>query len=290
MVILSNLQAEEYKSFEEIKKTKENGTEYWSARELSEVLQYKKWENFAKVIDRAKLACNNSGNEILDHFPEVRKMVEIGSNTVRELLDYELSRYACYLIVQNGDPRKEVIALGQTYFAIQTYRQEVADHFNELDEDRRRLVVRGDIKQWNQMLAETAHNAGVIMNEEFAIFQNAGYMGLYGGLDVDDIHKRKHLEVGQKILDYMGSTELIANLFHISQTEEKLRKDEVDNAKTATSIHYSVGKEVRSAIEKIGGTMPEDLPTPEKSIQEIEKEQMARLKAKAKAGKLMLDE
>ncbi len=152
------------------------------------------------------------------------------------------------------------------------------------------MVVRGDIKQWNQLLAETARNAGVITNEEFAIFQNAGYMGLYGGLDVDDIHKKKNLEVGQKILDYMGSTELIANLFRISQTEEKLRNDEVDNAKTATTVHYSVGKEVRTAIEKIGGTMPEDLPTPEKSIQQIEKEQMERLKAKAKSGKLMLDE
>ena len=188
MIVLSNLQAEEYKNFEEIKKIREDGTEYWNARELSEVLQYKKWENFAKVIDRAKLACNNSGFEIQDHFPEVRKMVGIGSNTVRELIDYELSRYACYLIVQNGDPRKEVIALGQTYFAIQTRRQEVADYFNQLDEDNKRLVIRGDIKQWNQMLLEAAHNAGVITNQEYAEFQNAGYTGLYGGLTVDDIH------------------------------------------------------------------------------------------------------
>ena len=224
-----------------------------------------------------------------DDFAEVRKIVDAGISS-KPVLDYELSRYACYLIVQNGDPRKEVIALGQTYFAIQTYRQEVADHFNQLDEDNRRLVIRGDIKQWNQMLAETAHNAGVITNEEFAIFQNAGYMGLYGGLDVDDIHKRKELEVGQKILDYMGSTELIANLFRISQTEEKLRKDQVMGAEVATSVHYNVGKEVRTAIEKIGGTMPEDMPKPEKSIQQIEKEQMARLKDKAKKGKIMLDE
>lgn len=286
---MKELKAREYKRFEDIKQIRADGTEFWSARELAPALEYTKWENFQNVIKRAMIACENSGHSVEDDFPEVRKIVDAGI-TSKPVKDYELTRYACYLIVQNGDPRKEVIALGQTYFAIQTYRQEVADHFNELDEDRRRLVVRGDIKQWNQMLAETAHSAGVITNEEFAIFQNAGYMGLYGGLDVDDIHKRKNLEVGQKILDYMGSTELIANLFRISQTEEKLRKDEVDNAKTATSIHYSVGKEVRSAIEKIGGTMPEDLPTPEKSIQEIEKEQMSRLKAKAKAGKLMLDE
>ena len=286
---MKELKAREYKRFEDIKQIRADGTEFWSARELAPALEYTKWENFQNVIKRAMIACENSGHSVKDDFPEVRKIVDAGI-TSKPVKDYELTRYACYLIVQNGDPRKEVIALGQTYFAIQTYRQEVADHFNELDEDRRRLVVRGDIKQWNQMLAETAHSAGVITNEEFAIFQNAGYMGLYGGLDVDDIHKRKNLEVGQKILDYMGSTELIANLFRISQTEEKLRKDEVDNAKTATSIHYSVGKEVRSAIEKIGGTMPEDLPTPEKSIQEIEREQMARLKAKAKAGKLMLDE
>ena len=286
---MKELKAREYKRFEDIKQIRADGTEFWSARELAPALEYTKWENFQNVIKRAMIACENSGHSVEDDFPEVRKIVDAGI-TSKPVKDYELTRYACYLIVQNGDPRKEVIALGQTYFAIQTYRQEVADHFNELDEDRRRLVVRGDIKQWNQMLAETAHSAGVITNEEFAIFQNAGYMGLYGGLDVDDIHKRKNLEVGQKILDYMGSTELISNLFRISQTEEKLRKDEVDNAKTATSIHYSVGKEVRSAIEKIGGTMPEDLPTPEKSIQEIEREQMARLKAKAKAGKLMLDE
>jgi len=286
---MSNLIAKEYKCFEDIKYIKEDGTEYWFARELAIVLDYNKWENFHKVIKRAMIACENSGHDINYDFPEVRKIVKAGV-TEKPVLDYELTRYACYLIVQNGDPRKEVIALRQTYFAIQTYRQEVADRFNQLDEDSRRLVVHGDIKQWNQLLAETARNAGVITNEEFAIFQNAGYMGLYGGLDVDDIHKRKGLAVGQKILDYMGSTELIANLFRISQTEEKLRKDKVDNAETATKVHNTVGREVRKAIEEIGGTMPEDLPTPEKSIAQIEKEQMKRLKQKAKDGKLMLDE
>ena len=286
---MKELKAKEYKRFEDIKRIREDGTEFWSARELASVLDYSKWENFSKVIKRAMIACNNSGHSVENDFPEVRKIVDAGISS-KPILDYELSRYACYLIVQNGDPRKEVIALGQTYFAIQTYRQEVADHFNQLDEDNRRLVIRGDIKQWNQMLAETAHNAGVITNEEFAIFQNAGYMGLYGGLGVEDIHKRKELEIGQKILDYMGSTELIANLFRISQTEEKLRKDQVKGAEIATDVHHNVGKEVRTAIEKIGGTMPEDMPKPDKSIQQIEKEQMARLKAKAQKGKLMLDE
>lgn len=287
--VMSDLIAKEYKCFEDIKHIDKNGKEYWNARELAIVLDYSKWENFHKVIKRAMIACKNSGHDINCDFPEVRKIVKTGA-TKRTIIDYELTRYACYLIVQNGDPRKEVIALGQTYFAIQTYRQEVADRFNQLDEDSRRLVVRGDIKQWNQLLAETARNAGVITNEEFAIFQNAGYMGLYGGLDVDDIHKKKGLAVGQKILDYMGGTELIANLFRISQTEEKLRKDQVNDAETATNVHRNVGKEVRKAIKEIGGTMPEDLPTPEKSIAQIEKEQMARLKKKAKEGTLMLDE
>ncbi len=284
---MSNLQAEEYKNFEEIKRTREDGTEYWSARELSDVLQYKKWENFDKVIDRAKLACKNSGVAINDHFPEVRKIVEAGA-TKKKIIDYELSRYACYLIVQNGDPRKEVIALGQTYFAIQTRRQEVADYFNQLDEDNKRLVIRGDIKQWNQMLLEAAHNAGVITNQEYAEFQNVGYMGLYGGLTVEDIHDRKKLKKNEKILDFMGSTELIANLFRISQTEEKLKKDKIHSCSQATSTHYEVGTKVRKAIEDIGGTMPEDLPTPEKSIEEIEKEQLKRLKDRK--TKLMLDE
>lgn len=286
---MSSLKGKEYKRFEDIKHIREDGSEYWSARELAPALEYTKWENFQNVISRAMIACENSGHSVIDDFPEVRKIVEAGA-TSKPKKDYELSRYACYLIVQNGDPRKEVIALGQTYFAIQTYRQELADHYNQLDEDRRRLVVRGDIKQWNQLLAETAHDAGVITNEEFAIFQNAGYMGLYGGLDVDDIHSKKKLSAEQKILDFMGSTELIANLFRISQTEEKLRKDKIIGAEKATSTHYAVGREVRKAIEKIGGTMPEDLPTPEKSIQQIEKEQMERLKKKAKAGKIMLDE
>ena len=286
---MSSLKGKEYKRFEDIKHIREDGSEYWSARELAPALEYTQWRNFENVIKRAMIACENSGHSILDDFAEVSKIVEAGA-TSKPKKDYELSRYACYLIVQNGDPRKQVIALGQTYFAIQTYRQELADHYNQLDEDRRRLIVRGDIKQWNQLLAETAHDAGVITNEEFAIFQNAGYMGLYGGLDVDDIHSKKKLSAEQKILDFMGSTELIANLFRISQTEEKLRKDNIIGAEKATSTHYAVGREVRKAIEKIGGTMPEDLPTPEKSIQQIEKEQMERLKKKAKAGKIMLDE
>ena len=287
---MSTLSAKEYKRFEDIKRIRPDVSEYWAARELAPVLDYAKWENFYKVIKRAMIACENSGRSTLECFPEVRKTSPMPNGGVKDILDYELSRYACYLIVQNGDPRKEVIALGQTYFAIQTYRQEVADRFNQLDEDSRRLVVRGDIKQWNQLLAETARNAGVITAEEFAIFQNAGYMGLYGGMTVDDIHRRKGLAIGQKILDYMGSTELIANLFRISQTEEKLRKDQVSTSDAATAVHYAVGNEVREAIRKIDGTMPEDLPTPEKSIAQLEREQMERLKQKAIDGQLMLDE
>jgi len=234
------------------------------------------------------LACRNSGFNVADHFPDVRKTVEMPSKAKpKSIIDYKLSRYACYLIVQNGDPRKEIIAIGQTYFAIQTRRQEVADYFNQLDEDNKRLVIRGDIKQWNQMLAEAAHNAGVISDEEFAQFQNAGYMGLYGGETVQDIHTRKHLAPKQKILDYMNSQELIANLFRISLAEEKIRKEQIQGTDVATASHHQVGYEVRQAIERVGGVLPENQPTPNKSIEEIQKEQLKKLKSQKK---LMLDE
>ncbi len=279
----------EYKSFEEIKRTREDNSEYWLAREFQKALQYAKWENFKKVIDRAMLACKNAGFEITDHFPEVRKTVEMPSKAKpKTIVDYELTRYACYLIVQNGDPRKEIIAIGQTYFAIQTRRQELNDYFNSLDEDNKRLVVRGDIKQWNQLLAESAHQAGVLTDEEFATFQNAGYMGLYGGETVADIHKRKGLKPNEKILDFMASPELIANLFRISQTEEKIKKEFIQGAENATMAHYEVGTAVREAIKKVNGTLPEDMETPKQSINDIEKKKLKELKNNAK--KLMLDE
>jgi DNA-damage-inducible protein D len=285
---MPNLNAKEYASFESIKHIAEDGSEFWYARELAPVLEYKQWRNYEKVIDKAMLACKNSGYDTDQCFAEVSKTSKMPNGGVKQVIDYELNRYACYLIVQNGDPRKEVIAHGQTYFAIQTRRQEVADYFNRLDEENKRLVVRGDIKQWNQMLAEAAHNAGVITNDEYATFQNAGYMGLYGGLTVAGIHSKKGLKESDKILDYMSSTELIANLFRISQTEEKLKKDKISSADAANEVHFVVGSEVRSTIRRVGGTLPEDLPTPICSITEIEREQIKKLK-KSK-NKLMLDE
>jgi len=285
---LAKLEAVEYESFEAIKQIDENGTEFWYSRDLQKTLKYAKWENFSKVIDRAMLACKNSGFEVGDHFPDVRKTIRMPKSAEKQIVDYKLTRYACYLIVQNADPRKEVIALGQTYFAIQTRRQELADTFNQLNENNKRLVVRGNIKQWNQLLAEAAHNAGVISDEEFAIFQNAGYMGLYGGLTVADIHRRKGLAKKEKILDFMGSTELIANLFRISQTEEKLKLDQASSAMEANEIHYQIAEKIRRAMISMGTTLPENLPTPEHSIQIIEREEIKKLR-KSKT-KLMLDE
>lgn len=285
---MADLKAKEYQRFEDIKHTTDEGVEFWYARELAAVLEYVQWRNFAKVIDKAMLACKNSGFAVLDHFADVSKTIPMPKGASKTVPDYMLSRYACYLIVQNGDPRKEPIALGQTYFAIQTRRQEIADAFNQLDEDSKRLVIRGEVRSWNSMLADAAHRAGITEQVEYAEFQNAGYMGLYGGLKVADIHERKGLAPDQKILDHMGSEELGANLFRITQTEAKMRRDNPQGLDEASGIHYTVGKEVREAIEKIGGTMPEDLPTPEKSISQVEREQLKQLKKDRK--KLMLDE
>jgi len=287
-VFLARLDASEYVPFEKIKQIDENGNEFWFARDLSSVLGYAKWENFSNVINRAMLACQNSGYSVSEHFPDIRKTIQMPKNAEKKVVDYKLSRYACYLVVQNGDPRKEIIALGQTYFAIQTRRQELADTFNQLDENNKRLVVRGNIKQWNQLLAEAAHNAGVITDDEFAVFQNAGYMGLYGGLTVADIHRKKGLKEKEKILDFMGSTELIANLFRISQTEEKLKIEQTSTALEANEIHYHIAEKIRNAMKAMGTTLPENLPTPEKSIQVIEREEIRKLRESK--TKLMLDE
>ena len=261
--------------FESIKHIDENGLEYWEARELMKALKYNKWENFNKVIKKAMVACETSNNKAFDHFPEFRKMVEIGSKTKRETIDYKLSRYACYLIVQNGDPNKEVIALAQTYFAIQTRKQELTEeYFKSLDEDGRRLVVRGQTIDKNKLLYKAAKESGV---ENYGKFTNYGYKGLYGGETAKDIAKRKGLNNNEEILDYMGSEELADNLFRIVQTESKLKNDKVNNEDDANDTHYEVGSAVRDTIKKLGGTMPEDLPTPEKSIEELQLDKLKEL-------------
>ena len=258
--------------FESIKHVNEYGVEFWYARELQTALEYKQWRRFENIINKAKDACQNSGNDVSDHFANVGKMVDIGSGATRTLEDYELSRYACYLIVQNGDSRKKVIALGQTYFAVKTRQQELAEKFEDLSEDKKRLEIRGELAVHNKSPAETARMAGIEKPKDYAIFQNRGYQGLYGGLGVKEIHERKGLKKSQKILDHMGSTELAANLFRATQTNEKLKREHIVGKNEANQIHFEVGKKVRETIKDIGGTMPEDLPTPDKSILQIQKE------------------
>ncbi len=258
------------KLFEDIKHIDKFGNEYWNARELMQVLRYSKWENFEKVIVKAKKSCENSNILILDHFAGVRKMVSIGSGAKRNQNDYKLSRYACYLIAQNGDPRKESIALAQTYFAIQTRKQEISElDYNKLSEDEKRFYQRNLTKKGNYSLNIAAKNAGV---KNFDKFHNSGYKGLYNGETADDIAKRKGLRYREDILDNMGSEELAANLFRITQTESKLKRDNIKNESDANKTHYTIGKNIREVIEKNGGTMPEDLPTPKKSLKELEKE------------------
>jgi len=259
------------KLFEDIKHMDDNDNEYWLARELQSVLEYTQWRRFENVINKAKLACNNSKISVNDHFASVGKMVEIGSNTKRETSDYKLSRYACYLIAQNGDSRKEVIALAQTYFAIQTRRQELSEkEYNELTEDEKRFYQRDLTRKGNYSLNIAARSAGV---KNFDKFHNSGYKGLYNGETANDIVRRKKLRYREDILDNMGSDELIANLFRISQTEQKLKNEDVKLEKEANKTHYEVGKEIRNTIKRLGGTMPENLPTPNKSLKELEKKE-----------------
>lgn len=260
-------------TFESIKHINEDGQEYWLARELQPVLEYVQWRNFAEAIERAKLACKNSGFDIEDHFADVSKTINMPKGAHKDVPDCMLSRYACYLIVMNGDPRKDVIAVGQTYFAVKTRQQELIDNYEQLTEDQKRLAIRNEMIAHNKSLAEAAQMAGIEDAKDYAIFQNMGYQGLYGGLGAKEIHAKKGLKKSQKILDHMGSTELAANLFRATQTDEKIRRENIKGKAEANQTHFEVGAKVRQTIKELGGTMPEDLPTPEKSIKQIEREQ-----------------
>ena len=278
---MSDLVKYSEQTFESIKHVNEYGEEYWLARELQPVLEYAQWRRFSDAIERAKLACKNSGFAVEDHFADVGKMVDIGSGAERQIDDVMLSRYACYLIVMNGDPRKEVISIGQSYFAVKTRQQELIDNYEQMSEDQKRLAIRNEMIAHNKSLAEAAQMAGIADQREYAISQNKGYQGLYGGLGAKEIHARKGLKKSQKILDHMGSTELAANLFRATQTDEKLRRENIQGKQAAYDTHYQVGKKVRQTIQELGGTMPEDLPTPEKSVKQIERE-VERKKLKGK--------
>ena len=258
------------KLFEDIKHIDEFGNEYWLARELQDILGYNQWRSINDLIERAKDACQESRYNIDDHFAVQRKMIKLAKGATRNVIDYKLSRYACYLIVMNGNPKKEIIALAQTYFTIQTRKQELSEkEYNELTEDEKRLYRRNQARKGNLSLNKTAVNSGV---RNLARFHNAGYKGLYNGETADDIFKRKKLRYREDILDNMGSEELADNIFRIAQTDAKLKRDNVDNEYTANAVHYEVGREVRNSIKRLGGIMPEDLPMPNKSLKEIEKE------------------
>ena len=257
-------------TFESIKHTDEYGNEFWLARELMIALEYKRWDKFCNVIENAKIACEKSNNIMSYHFSQVGRMVEIGSIASRNITDVKLSRYACYLIAQNGDSRKKSVALAQTYFAVQTRKMELTERdYSSLTEDEKRFYQRNLTKKGNYSLNQTAKKAGV---KNFDKFHNAGYKGLYNGETANDIAKRKKLRYREDILDNMGSEELAANLFRITQTEAKLKKDNIEGESEANKTHYNIGKNIREVIAKNGGTMPEDLPAPDKSLKELEKE------------------
>ena len=267
---MNNIEEYEEKTFESIKHIDEYENEFWEARELMPLLEYSKWENFHKVIKRAMVACETSNNNVLDHFPEFRKPIVGGKGNVQNVIDYCLSRYACYLIVQNANPRKKSVALGQTYFAIQTRKQEITEQeYDSLSDDEKRFYQRKLTRQGNYTLQKVVSSAGV---KNMAEFHNAGYRGLYNGETANDIAKRKKLRYREDILDNMNEDELVANLFRINQTKQKLLRDNVQGENEARSVHYEVGKKVRKAISDIGGMMPEEMPTPEKSLKELERE------------------
>lgn len=271
--------------FEQTRKINEAGHEYWESRDLAEILEYTQYRNFEAVIGKAKSACFNSGHRIEDHFADVSKMVEIGSGASREIKVTLLSRYACYLVIQNADPNKAIVAQGQTYFALQTRRQELADE--RIEEDRR-LFLREEMRHHNLQLADAARQAGVVEPLDYAIFQNHGYMGLYGGLKQEDIHQRKGLKKSQKILDHMGSTELAANLFRATQAEDKLRREQIQGKDAANRTHHDVGVKVRQTIRELGGTMPEELPVAD-SIRKLETQRRKSLGKTGMSGKKKSD-
>ena len=277
---MKNIELTHHQSFENIKQLDKDGNEFWYARALSKLLGYSDFRNFTKVINKAKEACTNSGQEISEHIVEVNEVVLGGSGVSNPYPSFALSRYACYLVVQNADPSKPIVANGQTYFALQTRRQELKDDeaFTQLKEDEKRLFLRNELKEHNKQLVDTAYKSGVETNMDFAIFQNHGYKGLYGGLDAKGIHQKKGLKKSHKILDYMGSTELAANLFRATQAEEKLKKDKIKDKHSANQTHYKVGQKVRQTIEELGGIMPEELDVPKKSILKVEKEQKTKIK------------
>ena len=274
---MSDIESVNESLFESIKHVNEYGQEYWTARELQPVLEYVEWRKFKASIVKAMDACETSNGKVSDHFVGAAKMVQLGSGAEREVEDFHLSRCACYLIAMNGEPRKKAIALAQTYFAVKTRQQELIENYESLTEDQKRMAIRQEMKKHNKALADAAHDAGVITNLDYGVFTNYGYMGLYGGMKAKDIHKKKGLKKSQNILDHMGVEELAANLFRATQTEAKLRRDNVQGKENANMTHYAVGKKVRDTIKDLGGTMPEDLPTPDKSIQQIEREQKKKL-------------
>lgn len=275
---MNNIETINESLFESIKHINDYGQEYWTARELQPILEYKRWDKFANIIQKAMTACANSNHAVSDHFAQVGKMVPLGSGAEREIEDYNLSRYACYLIAMNGDSHKTAIALAQTYFAVKTRQQELIENYESLTEDEKRLAIRQEMKKHNKSLYAAAQEAGVETGIDYAVFTDYGYMGLYGGLRQQDIHAKKGLKKSQRILDHMGYEELAANLFRATQTEAKLRRENVQGKDNANKTHFAVGRKVRQTIHELGGTMPEDLPTPEKSIQQIEREQAKKLK------------